>query len=226
MVRPRNDKRRNLRIKTRAWVRAEYKGETRQIRDLSTTGVFVRVESPAKLDSHVEIYLHSVRLAEPVKIGGVVRRSIPGNGMGIEVTGVKGKGQIELSGLLSDLIVPRVLVSCHEEHVRRDLNRIFSKEGYAVIMAPDVEETLHLAEETQLDLILLDLDMPAKEAEGLRLKTRAIKNVANVPIVAMSESTDPSILGHAQKDGATGTIPKPIKSQRLLNFIRMMLERS
>ena len=226
MARPANDKRGNLRIKTRAWVRAEFGGEVRQIRDLSTTGVFVRLEHPAKLHSNVDIYLKSVRLPEPVKISGVVRRSIPGNGMGIEFTGFKGKGQLDLSELLSDLIVPRVLVSCHEEHVRRDLNRIFSKEGYAVIMAPDVEETLHLAEETQLDLILLDLDMPGKETDGLMLKMKAIKNVDNVPIVAMSESTDPSVLGHAQKDGATGTIPKPIKSQRLLNFIRMMLERS
>ena len=226
MARISRDKRRNLRIKTRAWVRAEYEGELCQIRDLSTTGVFVRLERPSKLNTIVDILLHSVRLNEPVKITGVVRRFIPGNGMGIEFTGFKGKGQIDLSGLLSDLIVPRVMVACHDETVRRDLNRVFSKEGYAVIIAPDAEETLHLAAETQLDLILLDMDIPAKDSQDLLIKIKGMSNLANVPIVAMSESRDPSVLGHAQKNGATGTIPKPIKSPRLLNFIRMMLERS
>ena len=226
MARSGKDRRSNLRIKTRAWVRAEYEGVVRQIRDLSTTGVFVRLERPPKEDAAVDILLHSARMPEPVKLSGVVRRSLPGNGMGIEFTGFKGKGQIKLSDLLSELIVPRVLVACHEEHMRRDLNRIFSKEGYAVILAPDAEETLHLAEGTQLDLILLDMDMPKPGGLALLDKIKALKEMDNVPIVAMSGSEDPSVLGHAQKNGATGTIPKPIKSQRLLNFIRMMLERS
>ncbi len=62
MAKAGKDRRGNLRIKTRAWVRAEYSGVVRQIRDLSTTGVFVRMERPPKEKSNVDVLLHSLRL--------------------------------------------------------------------------------------------------------------------------------------------------------------------
>lgn len=225
MPRHGKERRKNLRIRTRSWVRAEYAGQMRPIRDLSTTGVFVRVKEPPKESSYVDILLHSVRLREPVKLTGIVRRSIADSGMGVEFTTFKGHGQVDLSDLLSDLIVPKIMVACHEEILRRDLTRIFNKEGFAILLAPDAEEALHLAGETQLDLILLDMDM--KDLPGLELLKRlqSMPNMEYVPIIAMSSAQDPHVLGEAQKLGVTGCIPKPVKNQRMVNFIRMLLER-
>ena len=220
------EKRKNLRIRTRAWVRAEFDGQMRPIRDLSTTGIFVRMPKPPKEGTHVDVLLHSVRLPDPVKLSGIVRRSVPDSGMGVEIEKFRGPGgQINLSDLLSDLIVPRILVACREENIRRDLNRLFNKEGFAILLAPDGKEALHLAEESQLDLILLDMDMKGVTGLDVLKKFRANKSLDNVPIIAMSGSDDPHILGEAQKLGVTGTVPKPLKTQRVLNFIRMMLER-
>lgn len=218
------ERRKNLRIRTRAWVRAEYGGEMRPIRDLSTTGVFVRMETPPREGTKVEVMLHSVRLPESIKISGVVRRSIPDSGMGIQVMKFSGQGETNLADLLAELIVPKIMVACHEEKVRKDLNRLFNKEGFSILLAPDGKEALALAEDTQLDLVLLDMDMPGVSGIEVLKKLRSNKHLNHIPIIAMSASEDPHVLGEAQKLGVTGTIPKPIRTQRMLNFIRMMLE--
>ena len=218
------ERRKNLRIRTRAWVRAEYGGELCPIRDLSTTGVFVRMDKPPKEGTKVEVLLHSVRLPESIKISGVVRRCIPESGMGLQVEKFGGQGETSLADLLAELIVPKIMVACHEEKVRRDLNRLFNKEGFSILLAPDGKEALALARDTQLDLILLDMDMPGVTGIEVLKKLRGNEHLNHVPIVAMSASEDPHVLGEAQKLGVTGTIPKPIRTQRMLNFIRMMLE--
>ena len=219
------ERRRSLRIRTRSWVRAEYEGRICPIRDLSTGGVFVRMEKPPPQGTEVDIVLHSMRLPKPATFSGIVRRSVPGTGMGVEFTTFEGEGKVNLSELLTELIVPRIMLASHEDAVRRDMNRLFNKEGFLLLMAPDGKEALHLADESQLDLILLDMDMRDPSGVEVLQELRENKNLENVPIIAMSASEDATVLGTAQKMGVIGCIPKPIKTQRMLSFIRMMLER-
>jgi len=68
------------------------------IRDLSLTGVFVIDEEPLPVGTTInfELRLHSVSL--PVK--GVVRRSVPGQGMGIQFLQLSPEGKILLKSYL------------------------------------------------------------------------------------------------------------------------------
>ena len=217
--------RQSLRIRTRSWVRAEYYNRIRPIRDLSTGGAFVRIERPPRPETEVEIILYSVRLPEPVRLKGIVRWIEPGTGMGVEFTSFEGEGKVNLADLLSNLVAPRIMLASHEENLRRDITSLFNKEGFLLILAPDGKEALRLAEQAQLDLILLDMDMPNTNGVEVLEGLRGEKNLENVPIVAMSASDDASVLGTAQKMGVLGSIPKPINHQRMMSFIRMMLER-
>ena len=219
------ERRTSLRVRTRSWVRAEYKGSMRPIRDLSTGGVFVRLGSPPTPGTEIEITLHSVRFPKSVRLKGIVRRSVPNSGMGVEFASVKGEGKVNLSSLLSELIVPRIMLASQEKKIQRDMTRLFNKDGLILLMASDGSEALELTEVSHLDLVLLDMDMVNPSGVEVLEKLRSDKDLENTPIVAMSASGDATVFGIAQRMGVIGCIPKPIDKQRILSFVQFILER-
>lgn len=218
------ENRRHIRIRTRAWVQALYKGEQHTLRDLSPTGTFLRMKKPPKEGEKIRLRLQSVRLSKDIELKATVHRSIPNHGMGVSFVFLKEEDQFDLGELLSQLVVPRILIVDEDEKVRRNLTRLFNKEDYAVLTADDGHEGLHLAADSQLDLIVLDMDNTKPEGLEVLQQLKKMPHLSRVPILVLSVSNDPAIFSNAQRLGAAGCIPKPIQQQKLLHFARMMLE--
>jgi CheY-like chemotaxis protein len=218
------ERRKSVRTKTRAWVRAEYNGVEYSLRDLSTGGAFMRTKHPPRPGDEIDLLLNSIRLEEPIKVLAEVR-SRRENGCGLQFLRFEGRGQLALADLLSSLVVPRILILASDEDLRRNLTHFLVKQSFSVLAAEDAGEALLLATESQLDMFILDLDLEGS-VSGLETlqQFRGIPHNKNVPIVVLSGLRDSSLFASARELGAIGCVPKPVKPTKLLAFMGTVLE--
>lgn len=66
----------------------------------------------------------------------------------------------------------------------------FSKEGYEVFSATDVESALKIAEKEKIDLIILDILLPKESGIAFLEKRKEIEMVKDVPVIVLSNFDD------------------------------------
>ncbi len=118
---------------------------------------------------------------------------------------------------------PRILVVDDEDHIRRVLSVLLSKQGYTVDQAAAGREALEAFKNNVYDAVLCDLRMP--DLDGLEV-LRRIKNQeseATVIIITAYASVDTAL--EAMKQGAYDYISKPFKEDEILHVLRKALER-
>ena len=218
------ERRKSVRTKTRAWVRVEYHNQQLAVRDLSIGGAFIRTSNAPSPSSEVDLTLHSLRLPEPIKVTALVR-SRRSYGFGVEFLHFHARGQLQLTDLLATLVVPRILLVSHEPDIRRSLTRLFNKENYSALAAEDGPEALLLAAESQIDMVVVDLDLPGSDS-GLQTvqQLRTLQHLRHVPILVLSASSEPTQLASARDLGVVGSMPKPLQLDKLLGFVRTLLD--
>jgi hypothetical protein len=96
-----SDKRTSPRVPTRPGNYVIYVEGSGSISDLSVTGVFVIDEDPLPVGTTINFELRLQSCSIPVK--GVVRRSVPGKGMGIQFVQLGPEGKILLKSYLDTL---------------------------------------------------------------------------------------------------------------------------
>jgi CheY-like chemotaxis protein len=107
--------------------------------------------------------------------------------------------------------------------VRADLRLILEEHGFEVCAAArDGAEAIDLARAHAPDLILIDLNLP--EVDGVEA-TRRILRERQVPIVALSGSTEAEAIDRAAAAGAVDYVSKPFSEQRLVEAVRAALGR-
>ena len=118
----------------------------------------------------------------------------------------------------------RILLVDDEPGLRRTLSDRLRKEGYAVDTAANGDLALELARKGHYDLIILDLNLPAKD--GLQVcheLRREGQNVAVLMLTARDTIAD-KITG--LKSGADDYMTKPFESAELLARIEALLRRT
>jgi CheY-like chemotaxis protein len=96
--------------------------------------------------------------------------------------------------------------------VNRKLARnVLRSRGYRVIEAASGEEALKLLERQQVDLILMDIQLPGMD--GLEVVRRLKKDpaTAHLPVVALTAHAHESDEIRAREAGCVGYIAKPIR---------------
>ena len=118
----------------------------------------------------------------------------------------------------------RILLVDDEPGLRRTLSDRLRKEGYAVEAAENGDVALELARKGHYDVIVLDLNLPAKD--GLQVcheLRREGQNVAVLMLTARDTMAD-KITG--LKSGADDYMTKPFESAELLARIEALLRRT
>lgn len=118
----------------------------------------------------------------------------------------------------------RILLVDDEPGLRRTLSDRLRKEGYAVEAAENGDVALELARKGHYDVIVLDLNLPAKD--GLQVcheLRREGQNVAVLMLTARDTMAD-KITG--LKSGADDYMTKPFESAELLARIEALLRRA
>lgn len=116
----------------------------------------------------------------------------------------------------------KILVA-DDNKIIHELIRIYLQEGgYRVVSAKNGEEAVHLAMETQPDLVLMDMHMPIMDGYRAVQKLRALH--FSKPIIAISASTLISDQNAALEAGCNQYLTKPVYMKNLLETVALALD--
>jgi len=107
---------------------------------------------------------------------------------------------------------------------REGLSHVLCKleEHVSILEASDLERAMqHIAENPDLDLVLLDLHMPG--IGGFEILQKFNKAYPTLPVVIISASTKHSDIQRALDFGALGFIPKDTTGNVMLNALQLIL---
>ncbi len=118
----------------------------------------------------------------------------------------------------------RILIVDDEMGIRELLSEILTDEGYDVALAENAAMAQSYREQTQPDLVLLDIWMPDQDGVSL-LKYWAASGLLTMPVVMMSGHGTIDTAVEATRIGAVGFLEKPIALKKLLSTVIDALKR-
>jgi len=95
--------------------------------------------------------------------------------------------------------------------------------GYQVIVATNGLEAVSLAKQHQPDLILMDIQMPVMDGLEATRQIRAIPELSQIPLIALTALVMPGDREKCIGVGATDYIAKPVRLRQLVNRISQLL---
>src|SRR6266496_4258697 len=113
----------------------------------------------------------------------------------------------------------RILLVDDDPTVRDSLNDVLQSEGYLVIPAENGQQALDLANKSSVDLVLLDLNMPAKN--GWDTFEQLTREHPLIPIIIVTAR--PNQLFTALNAGAGALLEKPMDIPMLLRTMENLL---
>ena len=117
----------------------------------------------------------------------------------------------------------RILIVEDEKKVAGFIKKGLEEETYAVDIASDGEEGLHLGEQNPYDLIILDLMLPKINGLDILSRLRAKKIETPILLLTAKDSVEDKVEGLNQ--GADDYLTKPFAFSELLARIRVLLRR-
>jgi PAS domain S-box-containing protein len=119
----------------------------------------------------------------------------------------------------------RILLAEDEVEVRRLIYDVLTRNGYAVVQAPNGREAIALAGKlsNEFDLLLTDVVMP--EMGGGILAQKLTAQMPELRVLYMSGYTDDAIVQHGLREGAH-FLQKPFTVESLLRGVRDALDRN
>ena len=111
--------------------------------------------------------------------------------------------------------MPRILIIDDQPSVLHALEFFFETEGYEVLLASDGPLALRLANETRVDIVMLDLEMPEMSGLDVCRAFKARPLLAQVPVVIMTGRPTREMIGRAHAAGADLVLAKPFDLDHL-----------
>ena len=121
-------------------------------------------------------------------------------------------------------MLKKILVIDDDYNIAKKSKEELLKAGYSVAIAYNAKEGMEKLKAEKPDCILLDLVLPDESGFKVAQDIKALPEFINTPIIAASlkhEDIDKHI---AAKSGITAYIEKPIDYQRLLFYIKDVLD--
>ena len=96
-------------------------------------------------------------------------------------------------------------------------------EGAKLYGAETAEEGVELALKTELDLILMDLNLPGMDGTSALKEIRRHKKCDHIPIIALSANAHPDTIAQAKNDGFNNFLTKPVDIPTFIHVINIIL---
>lgn len=117
---------------------------------------------------------------------------------------------------------PRILVVDDEESIRLTFEIFLSEADYEVKTASNYQEAISAIQETDFDLIFLDIIL--RRRSGIDLLREIRKRGITCPVIVITGDPSAQTATEAFDLGAFGHISKPITQEKLLRLTRMALK--
>jgi DNA-binding response OmpR family regulator len=114
----------------------------------------------------------------------------------------------------------KILVVDDVSAIRQMMGALLGNAGYDVLTAATVEEAVKIADQSQPDLMVVDVRMG--DHNGLQVAVRERARGRTIPIIVMSGHNDPVLVAEAERLGATFLL-KPFDPDHLLARVEWLL---
>jgi CheY-like chemotaxis protein len=119
----------------------------------------------------------------------------------------------------------KVLVA-EDNPVNRELLReLLENRGYSVIEACNGQEALDMVEQSQPDLLLLDIGMPVLDGFTVIRRIRQNPSLATLPVLAVTAYAMRDDRNNVLNAGFDGYLSKPINARELANELERLLRK-
>jgi CheY-like chemotaxis protein len=102
---------------------------------------------------------------------------------------------------------------------------LLQRQGYRVLSASNGAEGLTLAKQHKPDLVILDVEMPGMDGFTVCEKLKQDENLKNITVVMLTATEDPKLNERAFQAGAEITLLKSVPADRMLNMLRIAIEK-
>ena len=123
-----------------------------------------------------------------------------------------------------DLSGSRVLIADDNEQNRELLDAYLADEAYEILMAHDGQQTIDVVEESQPDLILLDIMMPKMSGYEVCEKLKADSGKRGIPVLMVTALNEMGDIEKAVKAGCDDFLTKPVNQLELKTRVRSLLK--
>ena len=111
----------------------------------------------------------------------------------------------------------KVLIAEDEGLLRRLIERVLTKRGYSVVTAQDGQEALRLLKDHQIEVALIDVNMPGGVC-GLQVLDTIKSEYAHVKTILTSGDID-SVYSHDSEKRPCVYLSKPFRMERLVDLL-------
>ncbi len=118
----------------------------------------------------------------------------------------------------------QIMIVEDDKNTRLLMSAVLGRNGYATVLAENGEEALKLLEETQVDLIVLDIMMP--RMDGFAFTHALRSNDCNLPILMVTARETQEDKKRGFITGADDYMVKPVDEEEMLLRIQALLRRS
>lgn len=115
-----------------------------------------------------------------------------------------------------------ILIIDDEEFIRENLNRILEKEGYNTFLAETGTDGIEITRKEDIDLILLDLNLP--DINGIEVLKRIKQIEPSILVIVITGYATVDSAVEALKLGAYDYIKKPFKADAIKLIVKLALE--
>jgi CheY-like chemotaxis protein len=102
---------------------------------------------------------------------------------------------------------------------------LLKQQGYRVLAATNGTDGLARAKQFKPDLILLDVEMPGLDGFAVCEKLKQDEELRQIPVIFLTATQDIKLNEKAFKVGAEATVMKSISGERLINVVRLALDK-
>lgn len=117
----------------------------------------------------------------------------------------------------------KVLIIDDDEAFTDMIKIVLEPEGFIVSIALSGPEGIESAQQTNQDVVILDLFMP--EIDGWQV-CKAIRSFSQVPILILSVVSKPGLVARALDEGADDYMLKPVPSNVLIAHLKKLVRRA
>ena len=117
----------------------------------------------------------------------------------------------------------KILIIDDEALLRTMMSDALEAAGHKVVMAASGDEGLKLAKLERPDCILLDIMMPGMDGYETCLAFKADPELAHIPVLLTSATSDLRVIDQAERVGALSVLPKPVPMEQLQLTVALAL---
>ena len=120
--------------------------------------------------------------------------------------------------------MPKILIVEDEDDAAMLLGKRLSKNGFEVLTASDVPKSIEVLQKQKVDLVILDLMLPAGGGVTVLKSLRENSRTSSIPVVVLTATHSPGYKQKVLDEGVESYMEKPYDPAELVTTIKGLLK--